>query len=346
MMPETAEPTLAWSARTLCCSWISAKTSAWRVSEKRRMFPEALSLKSVTRMGKQIRMASWRKTWPRSRKKIRQRRESRVANWLKKPGRRRASGAVSLGGGGLLAVRGRLLRWRWRAGGSGAGRAGRRWRCRRSRLRSEHFLIGLAVFLPGGVPALGRLGGEPRIDLLGVVDGKIVGQLLGRPVEGDAALVQHEDGIVEFQMRQRVGHREHDAAVLARQVVQQADDFALRARIEAGGDFVAKQDFRIGNQLHRQPEPAFLAAGEHLHLAVADRAEAGFLEHAVDAVVEFRGVAGADAQAGGGLHGFVDGERIVGDGELRHVADFGWARNRRLRRDCAHPRTARRRTPD
>ncbi len=125
-----------------------------------------------------------------------------------------------------------------------------------------------------------------------------MGQLLGRAVEGQAALVQHEDRVIEFQMRQRVGHREHDPAVLARQVVEQADDFPLRARIEAGGDFVAEQDFRIGHKFHGQSEAAFLAAGEHFHLAVADRAEAGFLEHAVDPAIEFRGIA-ASGRAGG-----------------------------------------------
>lgn len=36
--------------------------------------------------GKQIMMASWRKTCPRSRKKIFQRRASKVQNWLKAPG--------------------------------------------------------------------------------------------------------------------------------------------------------------------------------------------------------------------------------------------------------------------
>ena len=104
--------------------------------------------------------------------------------------------------------------------------------------------------------------------------------------------------------------------------MQQPDDFTLGARIKAGGDFVAEQQFRVGNELHRQPESAFLATGEHFHLAVADRAEAGFLEHAVDPSVELRSAAAADPQAGGGLHGFVHGERIIGDGKLRHVADF------------------------
>ena len=93
MIPEMAEPTLAWSERTLCCSWISAAKFVWRVSENRRIFPDALSLKMVTKMGKQRMIANCRNTCPRSRKKIRQRRDSKVANWLKNPGSRTASGA-------------------------------------------------------------------------------------------------------------------------------------------------------------------------------------------------------------------------------------------------------------
>ena len=104
--------------------------------------------------------------------------------------------------------------------------------------------------------------------------------------------------------------------------MEQADDFALGSGVETGGDFVAQQDFRIGDEFHGQAEAAFLAAGEDLHLAVVDRTEAGFFEHAVNPAIEFGKVAGADTQAGGGFDGFIDGEGIVSDGELGDVADF------------------------
>ena len=104
--------------------------------------------------------------------------------------------------------------------------------------------------------------------------------------------------------------------------MEQADDFAFGAGVEAGRDFVAQQEDGIGHEFHGQAEAAFLAAGEDFHLAVADRAEAGFLEHAVDAAVEFGEVAGADAQAGGGLDGLIHGEGVVSDRELRHITDF------------------------
>ena len=177
----------------------------------------------------------------------------------------------------------------------------------------DHPLIGFAVFLPRVVPALRRLRSQPRIDLLGIIDGKIVGQLVRRAMERHPALVHHEDGIIQLQMRQRVRHREHDPAVLARQVMQQAHDFPLRARVESGRHLVAQQQLGIGNQLHRQPEPTLLPAGKNLHLPVADRAQAGFLEHLVDPVVELPGIAAADAQAGGGLHRLIHRQRIISD---------------------------------
>ena len=118
-------------------------------------------------------------------------------------------------------------------------------------------------------------------------------------------------------------HREHDAPVLAGKIMEKIDDFPLRARIQTGGDLVAEQDFRIGNQLHRQPEPAFLAAGKNLHMAIADGGETGLLKHAVDAPVELFGVARTHSQAGGCFHGLIHGEWIVGDRELRHVSDLG-----------------------
>ena len=60
------------------------------------MLPEALSLKMVTSIGKMIRIASCKSTWPRSRKKMRQRRDSKVKSWLENPGK--GNGSVSMAG--------------------------------------------------------------------------------------------------------------------------------------------------------------------------------------------------------------------------------------------------------
>ena len=39
-------------------------------------------------------------------------------------------------------------------------------------------------------------------------------ELLGRSVKSDPPLVQHQDGVIQFQVRERVGHRQDDAAIL------------------------------------------------------------------------------------------------------------------------------------
>ena len=147
-------------------------------------------------------------------------------------------------------------------------------------------------------------------------------ELLGRSVKSDPPLVQHQDGVIQFQVRERVSHRQDDAAILPGKVVQEPHDFPLRARVEAGCHLVAEQQLGIGNQLHRQSEAALLATGKHLHLAIADRAQPGFLEHTVDPLVQLLGAPATDAQAGGRLHRFIHRQWLVGDGELRHVADF------------------------
>ena len=109
-------------------------------------------------------------------------------------------------------------------------------------------------------------------------------------MEGDPALVQDEDGIIKLQVREGMGDGENDAPVFSRKIVQEVDDFPLGARVEAGGDLVAEEDFRIRDEFHRKAETTFLAAGKDFYRAVVDRAQAGFPEDAVDAVVQFLGV--------------------------------------------------------
>ena len=59
-------------------------------------------------------------------------------------------------------------------------------------------------------------------------------------------------------------------------------------------------------------------------MAVGNGSEAGFLQDAVDALVEFPGVAALDAKAGGSLDGLIDREFVVSDRELGNVAVLPW----------------------
>jgi len=104
--------------------------------------------------------------------------------------------------------------------------------------------------------------------------------------------------------------------------MEKVHDVPLRAGVQPAGHLVAEEQLRVGNQLHRQAETAFLPAGEHLDAPVGDFRQPGFLEHAVDAGVQRLGVAAFNAQPGGYFDGFIDGQRVVGNRELRDIADF------------------------
>ena len=123
-------------------------------------------------------------------------------------------------------------------------------------------------------------------------------------------------------MRQRVRHREHNAALLARELVQQFDDLTLRARIETGSYFIAEQNFRIADQLHCEAESTLLSAGKNFHGTISDGCQSCFFKGAINACIEIGRASGAHAQARGGLDRFIDGQRIIGNGKLGHVADF------------------------
>lgn len=64
----------------------------------------------------------------------------------------------------------------------------------------EFGVVGIAVFVPGGLPFFRTLLGELGVDFFGVVDGEVVGEAPGWAVVGDAALVEDEDGVVEFEV--------------------------------------------------------------------------------------------------------------------------------------------------
>lgn len=155
-----------------------------------------------------------------------------------------------------------------------------------------------------------------------MVDRKVMRQHVGRSVEGDAPLVKHEDGIVEFQVGEGVGYGKDDASVLAGDVMKEVDDFALRAGVESTGDFITEEKFGVGDELHGEAEAAFLSSGKDVDFAIGNGGEAGFFEDAVDAAVEVGRALCFDAELGGGFDGFVDAEFVEGDGELGDVADF------------------------
>ncbi len=71
------------------------------------------------------------------------------------------------------------------------------------------------MFQPRGLPAFRVLGGEARVDFFCVFYGEVVGEAIRGAVEGDAAFVEDEDGIVEFEVSEGVGNGEDDAAVFA-----------------------------------------------------------------------------------------------------------------------------------
>ena len=141
-------------------------------------------------------------------------------------------------------------------------------------------------------------------------------------MEGDGAFVQDEDGVVEFDVGEGVGDGDDGASVFSGEVVEEVNDFAFGAGVEATGDFVAEEEFGAGDQFHGEAEAAFLSAGEDLHLSVGDGGEAGFLEDAIDAGVEVFDVLRLDAEASGGLQRLVHREWVIGDGELRDISDF------------------------
>jgi hypothetical protein len=194
---------------------------------------------------------------------------------------------------------------------------------RRGLERDLHALVvKAAVFHPRLVPGARVAVGQPPVDFLGMLDRKIMGQQAGRAVVGQAAAVQHQDRIVQVDVRQAVGHVDHQPLVLARQGVHQVDDLLLGFRVEAAGDLVAEQQGGAADQFHRQPEAALLATGDHLHPAPGDRGEAHFLKRPLDQGVLVGPRARAHPQARRALDAFLDGQRVVGDAELRHIGEF------------------------
>ena len=87
------------------------------------------------------------------------------------------------------------------------------------------------MFFPARVPCLRRALAEARVDVLYLVDAEIVIQSTGLPVIDHAALVEHQDRIVEIEIRQTMGHIDDNAVMLAAQGMHQAHDFLLTFRI-------------------------------------------------------------------------------------------------------------------
>ena len=123
-------------------------------------------------------------------------------------------------------------------------------------------------------------------------------------------------------MSKGVGDQNDSAAIVAGKIVEQMNDFAFGAGIEPAGHLVTKEKLGIRDKLHCESEASLLSAGEDPDVAVGNRSEAGLLQDAVDTLVELLSVATLDTKASCGLDRFIDSELVVGDGELRNVADL------------------------
>lgn len=185
-------------------------------------------------------------------------------------------------------------------------------------------VVGVAMAVPGIGPAFGAATGEFGIDVFGVFDAEIMGESAGRTVVDDAAFVQHEDGVVEGKVAEVVGNVDDDAvAVGAGEVVKELGDLTFGFGIESAGDFVAEKQGGLGDDFKGEAESAFLAAGEDFDLSVAQGGEAGAFEGLVEQGGRRFVVVLAGAQGDGAGDAFFDGEELVGDAELRNIAEFG-----------------------
>ena len=76
------------------------------------------------------------------------------------------------------------------------------------------------------------------------------------------------------------------------------------------------------DHFERHGEPALLPAGKDAHLAVADFIQPHIVENPIHALLALVGIEPAHAQAQRTFHALPDGQQIVGDAELRDVADL------------------------
>ena len=90
----------------------------------------------------------------------------------------------------------------------------------------------------------------------------------GRPRRHDDDAVGQRDRL--FQI---VGDEQHRLAVGAPQIEQQIAHDLPRLRVERAERLVHQQDLRIADQHLREADALALPAGEHVRIAVAERAE-------------------------------------------------------------------------
>ena len=62
------------------------------------------------------------------------------------------------------------------------------------------------MLLPGGLPSLGITALQLLVDFTGMIDSKVVGEILGVPRIGEHSLVKDDNGVVGGEMLQAVGH--------------------------------------------------------------------------------------------------------------------------------------------
>ena len=96
-----------------------------------------------------------------------------------------------------------------------------------------------------------------------VLGGRAAGDLGGRPLLDDPAVLQHQDPVGEHQRLQRVvGDERHGPAKSAQVPAQLAADLQPGARVEGGQRLVEQQQPRVGGQRPGQRDPLGLPAGE------------------------------------------------------------------------------------
>ena len=185
------------------------------------------------------------------------------------------------------------------------------------------FVIGEMLFVPALGPFPGVSLGEAGVDILGFFDTEIVLNRPGRAVVDNAPGIEDEDGVIEIEVGETVGHVDDEAVLVAAQLMHEFDDLLLTFRIESARDLVTEKQDRVGHEFEGEGEAPPLAAGKYFDLTIAERIQSGRREDVVDELMKGFTVSGLCAESDRALDVLLHGECLIGDAELRHVADFG-----------------------
>ena len=171
---------------------------------------------------------------------------------------------------------------------------------------------------PGGIAAV-----ELRVDQIGRFDPEVMGKMARHPRIGEHSLVENDDRAVIGDVLKAVGDRNDKAVAAARKLAEQGDDLLLGLRIKTTRHLVAEKDRGTAHQFHGEGQAPLLAAGEDLDRAIAELLHPHLAKQAGDHFLT--GIAGEtrNAETGRVVDALLDREFLVGDAELRHVADLG-----------------------